>query len=220
MSKYAASFEFEVTESIYDLDKKLGISFEDIMNGNIGGFDNYSDLFAEYAEADSGDIAVNDEYAYDGDPQFCEEDQSLFARFYATYDIIVEADDEEAAMEQAEKMFCNANFGSYEYMDGCDSDRIVDRLITVSDIMWDLDGDIEAMDFGTEKYIPEMYIPYSAIEGDDFDEIYQNIEDYLSSKTGFCQEGFSINRADEAYIKSLFDNTKKAKENDDISERR
>lgn len=216
MGKYAASFEFEVTESIYDLDKKLGLSFEDIMNGNIGDFDNYYDLFAEYEEPNSGDITVNDEYAYDGNPQFCEEDQSLFARFYATYDIIVEADDEEAAMEQAEKMFCNADFGSYEYMDGCDSDRIVDRLITVSDIMWDLDGaDIEDMDFGTE-----MDIPYSAIEGDNFDEIYQNIEDYLSSKTGFCQEGFSINRADEAYIKSLFDNTKKAKENDDISERR
>lgn len=213
MGKYAASFEFEVTESIYDLDKKLGVSFEDIMNGNIGGFDNYYDLFAEYEKADSGDITVNDEYAYDGKPQLCEEDRSLFARFYATYDIIVEADNEEAAMEQAEKMFCNANFGSYEYADGCDSDRTVDRLITVSDIMWDLDGaDIEDMDFGTE-----MYIPYSAIEGDDFDEVCQNIEDYLSDETGFCYEDYSIDKNDEAYLKSLFNDPEKNKKTNEIN---
>ena len=215
MGKYAAHYGFEVIESIYNLDEKLGVSFEDIMNGNIGGFDNYSDLFAEYEEANSGDITVNEEYASDGAPQFCEEDRSLYARFYATYDIIVEADNDETAMEQAEKMFRNADFGSYEYLNVCDFDRTetIDRLITVSDIMWDLDGaDIKDIDFWTE-----MDIPYSAIEGDDFDEVCQNIEDYLSNETGFCQKGFSIDKNDEDYLKSLFKDSEKNKKINEIN---
>ena len=87
-------------------------------------------------------------------------------------------------------------------------DKELGELITytevqVTDIEWDTDGEeVDPLILPTEMDIPfsELYI------SDDvsYDELVDEISDYLSNSTGYCHNGFSINNED--LIKQALDN--------------
>ena len=92
------------------------------------------------------------------------------------------------------------------WFEDCEDLETVSIPATVTDIEWDTDG--------AEVDLPtEMDIQFSELNISDdvsYDELIDEISDYLSSNTGYCHNGFSLNN--ENLIKQALDNAETFKD--------
>lgn len=117
--KCEVTFDFLVEHNIADISKQLNKSaeeFEDMSS------DELMDVYVSgAADLENGDIEVDDEYYKE--PEYYGDSDELFAMFEAHYSVVVEGKTESACKRKAQKLFENADFGDYEYVEGCDCDR-------------------------------------------------------------------------------------------------
>lgn len=122
--KCEVTFDFLVELNVEDFCKKTGIDPQMLIDDidSVFGDETLADQFStSTADAKSGDIEVNDEYYKE--PEYYGDSDELFAMFEAHYSVVVEGKTESACERKAQELFENADFGDYEYVDGCDCDR-------------------------------------------------------------------------------------------------
>lgn len=114
--RYKFTYDFLVEHTIYDVSKQLGKSTEEIEDLSSSEL---IDLYVNGSESlDNGDIKVDDEY-YRG-PEYYENNDELFAMFEAHYNVVVEGESYAKCKKEADELFAKADFGNFEYVDGCD----------------------------------------------------------------------------------------------------
>lgn len=122
--KCEVTFYFLAELSVEDFCEKTGTDPQTLVEeiDSTFGDEMLADQFStSTADAKSGDIKVNDEYYRE--PEYSEDTDELFAMFEAHYSVVVEGKTESDCEEKAQKLFENADFGDYVYVDGCDCEH-------------------------------------------------------------------------------------------------